>query len=521
MATRTRRKNEALLDWLRAALVTLATFAALSAMEFRPAWGAATLALVAGGLTLLSVDLGIIAAIAALALPITAANAVVGIIFAIVGVVSVRYLGADGGRLFLLVAGAFAGVVLGPAWFVIPLAGYLMGPGEGALAAAIACLSVELAGLAAGAKAGFGQVTVNGGGDALTSFAKAPDTLFSAAWLADSFGSIGTKSVDQVVGVFGNIGFPLALALQPGVWALGAAVAGVITRESRRRNQPLLLLAAVAVGVAIPAAGAWAIYSAVDLELPLGALAVATAGSLLIAAGVVALLERVFPLEIVSAAAPVAAPRPASMAMEDADVDELLRLVATAEEKLTTQHTTQKVVMITDMKSFSKMTEEDGSIMSAKAIQKHRDLLLPVVDRHRGHGKSTGGDGLVAAFDDAQSALEAAVDMQRTLFAHNTAHPGEREMVIRIGVAQGEVVLDKGGRPFIGTALNLAARVMNLADGGQAYVTSDVVSLAKSKPPTYSHGPFELKNIAAPVDVIELLWRDDQVPRGPEGSISL
>jgi class 3 adenylate cyclase len=171
--------------------------------------------------------------------------------------------------------------------------------------------------------------------------------------------------------------------------------------------------------------------------------------------------------------------------------------------------------MITDMKSFSRMTEEDGSVLTAKAIQKHRDLLLPLLEKHGGHGKSTGGDGLVAAFQSADGALKAAAEMQAALDAHNRSHPQDREMTVRIGLAAGEVVLDKRGRPFIGNALNLAARVMNLGDGGQAFVTADVVEMAPAAVRTHSLGAFDLKNIAKPVTVLEILWHAGQSPSDP------
>jgi len=88
-------------------------------------------------------------------------------------------------------------------------------------------------------------------------------------------------------------------------------------------------------------------------------------------------------------------------------------------------------------------------------------------------------------------------------------------MSVRIGVADGEVVLDKSGRPFIGAALNLAARVMNLADGGQAFATQAVVAEAGGAFAVHSHGEFQMKNIAAPVEVVEVLWADDQMPQAP------
>lgn len=154
-------------------------------------------------------------------------------------------------------------------------------------------------------------------------------------------------------------------------------------------------------------------------------------------------------------------------------------------------------------------------MLTAKAIQKHRDLLLPIVERYHGKGKSTGGDGLLAAFESAGDAVRAAVEMQCALYEHNLAHPHEREMTIRIGIAQGEVMLDRNGRPFIGVALNLAARVMNLADGGQAFVTSYIAAGAPDSATYHSHGEFELKNIAKPVEVFEVIWRDDLVPVDP------
>ncbi len=512
MTSTSRRKNEELLGWLRAALITLATYGALLGMRFSPAWGAAALALTAGVLAVISLDLGILAAVVALTLPLAAANPVLGAVFAVIGIVGTRYLGSDGGSMFLLVAGAIAGAFLGPVWMVVPLAGYLLGAGEGALAAAIACLSLELVGLVLGADALADAGTIQSGGKALVSFASAPESLFSLDWVSVSIESVNAKSVDNVIAVFAGVSNPAVLVAQPLLWALGAAVTAKLVARLRARDNLALFAAAIIVGVLIPAGGTVALRALTTSGTPAGSLALTTVSSLILALGLAFLLELAFPRERVIR---TAAPRPATMSMEDADVDELLRLVATAEDRLASQHTTTKVVMITDMKAFSAMTEEDGSILSAKTIQKHRDLLLPVIERHGGHGKSTGGDGLVAAFDDSPSALLATVEMLQVLEAHNASHQSERELAIRVGVAEGEVVLDKGGRPFIGTALNLAARVMNLADGGQAYATASVTAKAPASIRLYSHGPFQLKNIARPVEVVEVLWALEQVPLGP------
>lgn len=507
MAHRIRRRNERSLGWIKAGFIALATFAALGGTAFKPGWGSVVLSLLAGALTLAAVDLGVLVSILAVSLPVTAADPVVGIIFVILGIVGMRYLGSDGGRVFVIVASAVAGMFAGPAWAAAAIAGYMLGASEGALAAGIACGTAELVGLLMGRISIGGVVTGGGPATGLLAFGVqgSPNDFFSMQWLQETFSGFGNDSVQRVVDAFAGLGEPVALIAQPLVWALGAVITASFVKRGRTAGRPVISLVGAALGTLVPAAAAFVFREGAAF----GPTTIATTAlsSAALAVGFVWVAEKYFALEFIKVNAPS---RPSTMATEDADVDELLRLISSAEEKLATQHTTKKVVMITDMKSFSRMTEEDGSVLTAKAIQRHRDLLLPLIEKHDGHGKSTGGDGLVAAFETAAGALSAAAEMQRALDAHNASHPDEREMTVRIGVADGEVVLDKGGRPFIGAALNLAARVMNLADGGQAFSTRAVADKAGGVVSTAPLGDFELKNIAEPVPVVEILWAPGQ-----------
>ena len=507
-----RHKNEPLLVWLRAVAVAGVTWVGLNAMHVNPGWLSVTFALVAGMLTLAATELGVLAAVFALSIPMIAAQPLLGLGALILGVIAIRYLGADGGRAFLVVGISVIGAFFGPVWAGAALAGCLLGAGEGAVAAAVACVIVEALGVGLGRQA-IGLVITGGPPIVLVSFDQMPATILSAVWLRESFSGLGTDSVNQVIGGISGITQPLVLVAQPAVWAVGAAAAGMIRAEALRRNNTILSLLAAVAGTIIPALGALVAFSMAGIPVPWTAFAIALLSSAVVAVAVVAAWERVFRAEQRAPAAPA---RRMSMSSEDADVDELLRLIATAEDKLASQHTATKVVLITDMKSFSSMTEEDGSVATAKAIQRHRDLLIPIIASKGGSGKSTGGDGLVAAFDSAAPALAAAAAMQAALAEHNAAHPGEREIWVRMGLATGEVVCDKGGRPFIGAALNLAARVMNLADGGQVFATGEVAAAAASVGlGSVSFGDFELKNIALPVEIVEILWDGAQQPHDP------
>ncbi len=515
VAKRVRRRNTRALSALTAVMVSLTTYFGLASMAFNPGWGAVALALIAGALTLAATEVGVLAAVLALSIPITAAQPVVGIAFLVLGVAGVHYLGADGGRLFATIAASLGGGLLGPAWAASAAAGYALGVGEGALLAGLAAVSIQVLGVALGRERFL--VTLTGGSPEtrLVDFSadKVPASLFSLDWLTTSVSSLGSGTLDTLIRALSNISDVIALVAQPLLWASAAILAGLFAQAARKRRLPFLGLGGVAIASMVPAIGAAVLLPMSEVLVPASEIATAAIGSAAAATGFAFLWNRYFPLEVMDDGQ---SERQGSIASEDADVDELLRLIATAEERLATDHTTNRVIMITDMKSFSTMTEEDGSVLTAKAIQKHRDLLIPLIERHGGHGKSTGGDGLVAAFQSPGGALRAAAQMQAALAAHNVAHPHSREMTVRIGIAGGEVVLDRHGRPFIGTALNLAARVMNLADGGQAFAAADVVAQDVEAVPTVSHGEFVLKNIAEPVEVFEILWAPDIIPMSPK-----
>ncbi|MDH4140514.1 MAG: hypothetical protein OEV43_08075, partial [Coriobacteriia bacterium] len=411
------RRNEQFLRWLRAAAFAAGSGWALYMMDFRPVGAAFGLSLGIGALSLMSPGIAVVAAVISLGLPLVAADFLAGVIFLIVGLAAVQYLGQDNGRAFLLIMLAFVGVAFGPLWAAAIIAGYILGPSEGAVTALLACLAVQVAGIVLGQES-LGLVTT-GGSTGLASFDSMPANVLTFAWVGEALDSIQPQRLLDTLTGINSIAM---LIIQPIVWGVGAAVTGLVRRPLDDPQRKVFGIVAGLAGAGTLLVGTAMAYSVAGGGLSgSGDLLTAAASSLLLAVGFIAAWEWIFPPRIAASGAYVQS----GMSAEDADVDELLRLIATAEDELASKHTVNAVVMITDMKSFSKMTEEDGSIVSAKTIQRHRDLLLPVIAQHGGHGKSTGGDGLVAAFDSSSEAVRAAITMQRTLEEYNAAHPSE------------------------------------------------------------------------------------------------
>ncbi|MHB9003454.1 MAG: adenylate/guanylate cyclase domain-containing protein [Coriobacteriia bacterium] len=513
MAKKVSRKNAGVLKWIRAAAFIGLTGWALTALSFTPGAAAWGIALVVGATALFAPGIAVLLAMIAMGIPLLAADFIAGAAFLVIGFASSQFLSEENGWPFLLILAAFVFATIpgGPVWAVAIIAGYIMGSSEGAVVGILAVLAIEVAGLLAG-KPGVGLVHSGGAPTAaLIDLAAGPANLLSFDWLS---GALSDLDPNALIDTIGQAGGKTLLAIQPLLWGAGAAVVGGLVKATKDRSRPVFMIAAAGIGVVVLGVGSGAALWSMGDAPGTAALSLAIATSFVAALVYIAVWERVFPRV---AAQQTAGARPGTMSSEDADVDELLRLIANAEDELATKHTTQATVMITDMKSFSKMTEEEGSFVSAKTIQRHRDLLLPVIERHGGRGKSTGGDGLVAAFPSESEAVSAAAEMQNLLRDRAETHSTERAIIIRIGIASGEVVLDKGGRPFIGNGLNLAARVMNLADGNQIFVTRGVAEKMGSVPgvSTSSHGDFALKNIAEPVPLVEVLWTPGQEPAAP------
>jgi class 3 adenylate cyclase len=107
------------------------------------------------------------------------------------------------------------------------------------------------------------------------------------------------------------------------------------------------------------------------------------------------------------------------------------------------------------------------------------------------------GDGFFLAFPDPNTAVEAAIAIQKQLEEH--AFPAE----VRIGLHTTEAQ-DAGG-DYQGEGINLAARIGELAEGGQILASCDSVTgipLVCSAPTDA-----QLKGFSEPVRVTAIDWR--------------
>jgi adenylate cyclase len=95
--------------------------------------------------------------------------------------------------------------------------------------------------------------------------------------------------------------------------------------------------------------------------------------------------------------------------------------------------------------------------------------------------------------------------MQRAFAQHNES--ADEPVKVRVGLNAGEPIVEKSD--LFGTAVNRAARIAALADGGEILVANVVRELAEGKGFIFGdRGEVALRGLDDPVHLFELRWRE-------------
>jgi adenylate cyclase len=156
-------------------------------------------------------------------------------------------------------------------------------------------------------------------------------------------------------------------------------------------------------------------------------------------------------------------------------------------------------ILAADVAGYSRLigADEEGTLSRLKTLR--AEVIDPKIAEHHGRIVKTTGDGLLVEFASVVDALRCAAEMQTALAEGNAALPGERRIEFRIGIHQGDIVVEDGD--IFGDGVNIAARLEGLAEPGGICVSARVREDAAGKIELAFRdlGEQQLKNIERPV----------------------
>lgn len=168
------------------------------------------------------------------------------------------------------------------------------------------------------------------------------------------------------------------------------------------------------------------------------------------------------------------------------------------------------IVMFTDIVSSTQMTQTLGDRLAQQLIHRHNTIVRQALDTCGGEEIKQTGDGIMASFQWASNAIDAAVAIQKSVSAYNSELPTV-PLAVRIGLNAGEPIVENND--LFGLTVQIAARVCNEAGKDEIYVSSVVKELAAGKNYVFKPlGDFNLKGVNTPQTLYEVIWNTTEKP---------
>ncbi|WP_096704765.1 adenylate/guanylate cyclase domain-containing protein [Magnetospirillum sp. 15-1] len=161
-------------------------------------------------------------------------------------------------------------------------------------------------------------------------------------------------------------------------------------------------------------------------------------------------------------------------------------------------------VMFTDMVGSTDLTQARGDQAAQEIVRKHNAIVRTALTQFAGHEVKHTGDGIMASFASAANAVEATVQIQRQVTAHNEKQPN-LPLHLRIGLNAGEPIQEEDD--LFGSTVQLAARVCAATQSDQTLCTQVVKDLAAGKGSFTDGGMHALKGFRDKFQLWEVLWR--------------
>jgi len=129
-------------------------------------------------------------------------------------------------------------------------------------------------------------------------------------------------------------------------------------------------------------------------------------------------------------------------------------------------------ILAADVAGYSRLMAAD-ELGTVGALDAARATFRAQIESHQGRVIDMAGDSVLAVFETATGAVNAALSVQEALKTHAADASEERRMRFRIGVHLGDVIEKSDGTVY-GDAVNISARLEGMADPGGVLISQSL-----------------------------------------------
>jgi len=167
-------------------------------------------------------------------------------------------------------------------------------------------------------------------------------------------------------------------------------------------------------------------------------------------------------------------------------------------------------IVFADVVGSTKLYEQLGDLRARDMVGICIDVMRAATEQNSGQVIKTMGDEVMATFQTADDALNAAAQMQKQISNHPSLKVGEHSVAIRIGCNFGPVVLEN--RDIFGSAVHTANRMTSQAKAGQIMTTATMVDQLSTdwRALVRQIDIATLKGRSSEVALFEVLWQPEE-----------
>jgi class 3 adenylate cyclase len=201
-------------------------------------------------------------------------------------------------------------------------------------------------------------------------------------------------------------------------------------------------------------------------------------------------------------------------------------IVSSGDESILKSHRRDIAALFCDLRGFTSFSEAAEPEEVLELLHSYHAAVLPLIQSFEGTLDRFAGDGLMVFFNDplpcpnpAERAVRLAIGMRDAMarLANDWQRRGYT-IGFGIGIAQGFATLGQIGfenrfdYSAIGTVVNTAARLSDVAADGQILVTSRVVAAVKGFTKLDEVGPLTIKGLSRPIAASNVVALTDHLP---------
>ena len=181
-------------------------------------------------------------------------------------------------------------------------------------------------------------------------------------------------------------------------------------------------------------------------------------------------------------------------------------------------------ILHADVAGFVRLVEREEDLTFEYLRTTRSRIWQPTIEGAGGVLVHTTGDSILAQFESAIAAVQAAIVIQERMARFNEGLAEEQRLLFRIGVHVGEIIIDEAGHDIFGDGVNLAERIQVLAEPGGIAVSRavrDVTELQLQDDYSYvDGGEHQAKHVSRPLHIYRVRAHENAVTL-PRKSVAL